>query len=38
MGDKKNFGFEDVVSLLEREPELLEINAQVSQKDMHDVG
>jgi spore coat polysaccharide biosynthesis protein SpsF len=36
--DKQDFGFEDVVLLLEREPELLIINAQISQKDMHDVG
>lgn len=38
IGDQDNFGFNDVVSLLEREPELLAINAQVPQKDMHDVG
>jgi spore coat polysaccharide biosynthesis protein SpsF len=32
------FGFQDVVALLEEKPELLEINAQVRQKDMRDVG
>ncbi|OGO19500.1 MAG: hypothetical protein A2Z14_04015 [Chloroflexi bacterium RBG_16_48_8] len=38
LAEKENFGFEDVISLLEREPALLEINAQITQKDMHDVG
>jgi spore coat polysaccharide biosynthesis protein SpsF len=36
-GDE-NFGFEDVLSLLEREPELLLINVGIDQKSMHDVG
>jgi spore coat polysaccharide biosynthesis protein SpsF len=35
---REDFTFEDVISLLERETELLEINAQIKQKDMHDVG
>jgi spore coat polysaccharide biosynthesis protein SpsF len=36
--DRENFNFEDVISLLGQEPELLEINAQIKQKDMRDVG
>jgi len=36
--DQEEFGFEDVISLLEREPTLLEINAEIKQKDMHDAG
>jgi spore coat polysaccharide biosynthesis protein SpsF len=35
---REDFHFEDVISLLESEPALLEINAQIKQKDMHDVG
>jgi spore coat polysaccharide biosynthesis protein SpsF len=38
LDDQENFCFEDVISLLEREPRLLEINAQIEQKGMHDVG
>jgi spore coat polysaccharide biosynthesis protein SpsF len=38
LDDLENFHFEDVISLLEREPNLLEINAQIEQKGMHDVG
>ena len=36
--DKEEFGFADVISLLEREPTLLEINAEIQQKGMHNVG
>lgn len=35
---QEDFGFEDVIALLEREPTLLEINAEIEQKGMHDVG
>jgi spore coat polysaccharide biosynthesis protein SpsF len=36
--DHVDFRFEEVISLLEREPELLEINGMIEQKGMHDVG
>jgi spore coat polysaccharide biosynthesis protein SpsF len=36
--DWESFNFQDIVALLEREPVLLKINAQIKQKDMHDVG
>jgi len=36
--DQEEFGFEAVVSLLEREPRLLEINAEIKQKGMYDAG
>jgi spore coat polysaccharide biosynthesis protein SpsF len=35
---RDDFTFGDVISLLEREPGLLEINSQIKQKGMHDVG
>jgi spore coat polysaccharide biosynthesis protein SpsF len=38
LDDQEKFHFEDVISLLEREPNLLEINTQIEQKGMHDVG
>jgi spore coat polysaccharide biosynthesis protein SpsF len=36
--DQDHFTFADVVSLLEQEPELLQINAEVKQKGMRDAG
>ena len=36
--NRDDFGFDDLISLLNQEPELLEMNAQIKQKDMHDVG
>jgi len=35
--DQEDFGFEDVIALLKREPALMQINAGIKQKSMHDV-
>jgi spore coat polysaccharide biosynthesis protein SpsF len=37
LSDQEDFGFEDVIALLKREPALMQINAGIKQKSMHDV-